>query len=71
MNEKGETMTEKAVRKAARILAKRSAGKGGKARFAKLSQEERREVARHAAAGRWGKKRVQDVETVEEDTGEA
>ena len=63
-------MTDKAVSKAARILARRSAGKGGKARFAKLSPEERRAVARHASEGRWGKKKNHD-DTADEDAGEA
>lgn len=59
-------MDEKTVSKAARILSKRGAGKGGKARFAKLSQEERREVARHAAEGRWGKKTAKAEKDTEE-----
>lgn len=46
-------MTEQAIRKAAQRLRKRAGSKPGKARFAKLTAEERREVARKAAEARW------------------
>lgn len=36
-------------------LGRRGGLKGGKARAAKLSPEKRREIARKAAAARWGK----------------
>ncbi|HCG02337.1 MAG TPA: hypothetical protein DEV93_17570 [Chloroflexi bacterium] len=38
----------------AQALSKLGASKGGKARAAKLSAEERREIAKRAAAKRWG-----------------
>lgn len=40
---------------AAVLLGRRGGLKGGKARAAKLSAEERREAARHAAHARWSK----------------
>ncbi len=40
---------------AAVSLGRRGGLKGGKARAAKLSPEERREIARKAAAARWAK----------------
>ena len=40
---------------AAVLLGRRGGLKGGKARAAKLSAEERKEAARHAADARWSK----------------
>jgi hypothetical protein len=40
---------------AAVSLGRRGGLKGGKARAAKLTAEERREIAKKAAAARWGK----------------
>lgn len=40
---------------AAVALGKLGAEKGGKARAAKLAPEERKDIARRAAAARWGK----------------
>jgi hypothetical protein len=39
-------------------LSKLGASKGGNARAAKLTAEQRREIAKKAAAARWAKKRV-------------
>lgn len=39
----------------ARVLGRLGGLKGGKARMAKLSREERRELGKKAAAARWGK----------------
>ena len=47
-------MAETAVRKAAQRLRKRAGSKPGKARFAKLTAEEKTAVGRHAAHARWG-----------------
>lgn len=41
------------VRQAARLLSRLGAAKGGKARAARLSPEERREQARRAVLVRW------------------
>jgi hypothetical protein len=41
-------------------LGKRGGLKGGKARAAKMTPEERSESARKAAKARWAKKRQQD-----------
>lgn len=41
----------------ASLLGRRGGLKGGAARAAKLSPEERREIAKAAAAARWGKKK--------------
>jgi len=46
---------EKPKNPAAVALGKLGASKGGQARAAKLTPEERREVAKKAAAARWGK----------------
>lgn len=43
-------------RKAAATLGRRGGLKGGKARAAKMTAEERSEAAKKAAAGRWGKR---------------
>lgn len=53
-------MTEAAVSRAAKLLANRGASKGGKARAAKLTDEERRAIARKAAQARWNKVREED-----------
>lgn len=42
------------VSESARTLAKEGASRGGKARAEKLSQDDRREIARRAAQARWG-----------------
>jgi hypothetical protein len=39
-------------------LSKLGAGKGGKARAAKLTAEQRREIAKKAAEVRWSKKKA-------------
>ncbi len=44
-------------------LGRRGGLKGGKARAAKMTKEERSESARKAARARWAKKRQQDEET--------
>lgn len=57
---KGEselTPREDGKNPAAVLLGRLGGMKGGKARAAKLSAEQRREIARKAAAARWGKKR--------------
>ena len=51
-------MTEK--NKAAQELGRLGGLKGGKARAAKMTQEERSESARKAAKARWDKKRQQE-----------
>jgi hypothetical protein len=43
---------------AAVALGRLGGAKGGKARAAKLSPEERREIAKKAAAARWGSNRT-------------
>jgi len=40
-------------------LSKLGAGKGGKARAAKLTPDQRREIARKAAQARWAKKAIE------------
>src|SRR5712692_10382868 len=40
---------------AAQTLSELGASKGGKARAQKLTSDERKEIARHAAASRWSK----------------
>ncbi|MDQ1536161.1 MAG: hypothetical protein QOE58_554 [Actinomycetota bacterium] len=42
------------VSEGARVLSKRGASRGGKSRAERLSPEERSDIARHAAAARWG-----------------
>lgn len=51
-------MTEK--NKAAQELGRRGGLKGGKARAAKMTKEQRTESARKAANARWAKKRQQE-----------
>ena len=48
-----ELEPEDPLRAAAAALGRRGGLKGGKARAAKLSPEERKEIARKAAAARW------------------
>jgi hypothetical protein len=50
-----EPEPEDPVKAAAALLGRKGGLKGGKARAAKLSPEERSEVARKAAAARWRK----------------
>ena len=50
-----ETPSE-AIRRAAAALGRRGGLKGGKARAARLTSEQRAEIAKRAAAARWGKK---------------
>ena len=50
-----ETEPEDPVRKLAAELGRRGGLKGGKARAAKMTPEERAESARKAAAARWAK----------------
>jgi hypothetical protein len=47
------------VREYLRAIGARGGQKGGRARARALSPEERRDIARKAAAARWGKKRKQ------------
>lgn len=42
------------VRRVMRHLSKKGAAKGGRARAARLTPERRREIAKKAAAARWG-----------------
>jgi hypothetical protein len=55
----GEAIEDEATRKdpAAVALGRRGGLKGGRARAAKMTAEERSEAARKAAAGRWRKDR--------------
>lgn len=46
---------ERKVSEAARALGRLGAAQGGRARAAKLTPEERREIAQQAAAARWGR----------------
>ena len=48
---------------AAVALGKLGASKGGKARAAKLSPEERKAIAKKAAKARWAKKRQEEEES--------
>jgi hypothetical protein len=49
--------TDDELRELARILGRRGGLKGGKARAAKMTPEERSESARKAVKARWAKKR--------------
>jgi hypothetical protein len=49
--------TDDELRELARILGRRGGLKGGKARAAKMTPEERSEAARKAVKARWAKKR--------------
>ena len=53
-------MLEEETREAARLLGKLGGSKGGKARTAKMTPEERSESARKAAKARWDKKRWEE-----------
>ena len=53
-------MLEEEKREAARLLGKLGGSKGGKARTAKMTPEERSESARKAAKARWDKKRWEE-----------
>jgi hypothetical protein len=48
-------MTEEEKRKAAQLLGRLGASKGGKARAKKLSDKRKSEIARQAAKARWEK----------------
>jgi hypothetical protein len=52
--------TDEEVRELVRILGRRGGLKGGKARAAKMTPEERSESARKAVKARWAKKRQQE-----------
>ncbi len=49
--------TDEELRELARILGRRGGKKGGKARAAKMTPEERSESARKAVQARWAKRR--------------
>ena len=51
--------TDDELRELARILGRRGGKKGGKARAAKMTPEERSESARKAVNARWAKKKRQ------------
>ncbi len=46
-------LTDEQIRELARIFGRRGGLKGGKARAAKMTPEERSEIARIAAKARW------------------
>jgi len=52
---KTERVVDPAVSAAAAALSKLGASKGGEARAASLSKKRRSEIAKKAAAARWGK----------------
>ena len=52
--------SDEELRELARILGRRGGLKGGKARAAKMTPEERSESARKAVQARWAKKRRED-----------
>ncbi len=52
--------TDEELRELARILGQRGGKKGGKARAAKMTPEERSEAARKAVKARWAKKRREE-----------
>jgi hypothetical protein len=52
--------TDGELRELARILGRRGGLKGGKARAAKMTPEERSESARKAVKARWAKKRREE-----------
>jgi hypothetical protein len=54
--ENRETPTVEEIRRVMSALGKRGGLKGGEARAAKLSKRRRVEIAKEAAAIRWGKK---------------
>ena len=53
-------MTEDEKSEAARLLGKLGGAKGGKARAANMTPEERSESARKAAKARWAKKKREE-----------
>ena len=55
-----EDLTEEELRKLARIFGRRGGLKGGPARAAKMTPEERSESARKAVQARWAKKRREE-----------
>ncbi len=57
---KNQDPTDEELRELARILGRRGGKKGGKARAAKMTPEERSESARKAVKARWAKKRQQE-----------
>jgi hypothetical protein len=54
-----QDLTDEEIRKLARIFGRRGGLKGGPARAAKMTPEERSESARKAVKARWAKKRQQ------------
>jgi hypothetical protein len=52
--------TDDELRELARILGRRGGKKGGKARAANMTPEERSEAARKAVKARWDKKRREE-----------
>lgn len=50
------------INKAAQMLSKLGASKGGKARARTLTPEQRKAIARKAAAARWKRKEKPDVQ---------
>ena len=63
-----DTSRDQQVSEAARLLGKRGGAKGGKARAAALTPEERQRIARNAANARWARKKAQTAP--EEAAGE-
>ena len=58
-----KTPVDEELRELARKLGRRGGLKGGPARAAKMTQEERSESARKAARARWDKKRREEEST--------
>lgn len=54
--EESKTTEQDAIKAAAQALGRKGGLKGGKARAKALSKEERHEIAKKAAAARWGTK---------------
>jgi len=52
--------SDEELRELARILGRRGGLKGGKARAAKMTPEERSEAARKAVKARWARKRQRE-----------
>jgi hypothetical protein len=57
-----ETSRDKEVSEAARLLGKRGGAKGGRARAAALTSEERQRIARNAVNARWARQKAQREE---------
>ena len=55
-----EDLTDEQIRELARIFGRRGGLKGGPARAAKMTPEERSESARKAVKARWAKKRREE-----------